>query len=128
MKDKPKTISIDGTEYVQAQQQVRESLDGYRYVIVRSKDSGCWAGWEDMEEAEEYRNFNRAKLINARRLWYWEGAATLSQLAEEGVKKPEGCKFPCEVAVVEVLGVCEVIYASPAARLSIAGVKVWEAR
>jgi len=125
MKDKPNTISIDGTEYVRKDTQQAAYEDGHRYVIVRSKDSGCWAGWETAVEHDRF--LGQTRLSKARRLWYWDGAATLSQLAMEGVKKPENCKFPCEVDTVEVLGVCEIIYATEAARLSIAGVKVWEA-
>jgi len=39
----------------------------------------------------------KVELVNARRLWYWSGAASLSQMALEGVKNPDTCKFPAAV-------------------------------
>ena len=55
------------------------------------------------------RRGSEADLVNARRLWYWEGAASLSQLATEGVKAPENCKFTVTVPEMTVLGVIEII-------------------
>jgi hypothetical protein len=63
---------------------------------------------------------------NARRLWYWDGASSLSQLAMEGVKKPENCKFPCEVARIELTEAIEIIDCTEEAKQSIAGVPVWK--
>ena len=63
---------------------------------------------------------------NARRLWYWDGAASLSQLAMEGTSKPENCKFPCEVDRVELLQAIEILGVTEKAKDSIKGVKVWE--
>jgi hypothetical protein len=62
---------------------------------------------------------------NARRIWYWQGAATLSQLALEGTKKPQGCKFPAPVSVT-LIGVIEIIPATEIAERSITQlVPVW---
>ena len=46
---------------------------------------------------------------NARRLWYWQGAASLSQLAIDGVTQPTKCKFPEAVDRVELLQVIEIL-------------------
>lgn len=43
--------------------------------IVRGKDSGVFFG----EIAE--RNGQEVLMKNVRRLWYWDGAASISQLA-----------------------------------------------
>lgn len=72
------------------------------------------------------RRGDEADLVNARRLWYWEGAASLSQLATEGVKAPENCKFTVTVPSMTVLGVIELIPCSEAAVLSIDGVPEWK--
>lgn len=64
--------------------------------------------------------------MNARRLWYWEGAASLSQLATEGVKAPENCKFTVTVPSMTVLGVIELIPCSKVAVQSIDGVPEWK--
>ena len=63
---------------------------------------------------------------NARRLWYWDGASSLSQLAMEGVKRPENCKFPCAVDKVTLMGVIEILDVTQAAKDSIDRVKVWQ--
>jgi hypothetical protein len=66
-------------------------------------------------------------LKNARRLWYWEGAASLSQLAMEGVKSPDSCKFPTEVNEVILYGAEEILKLTKAAVYSINSVKNWSA-
>jgi hypothetical protein len=92
-----------------------------RYVIVRTYSAGVFAG--DLVS----RKGKEAVLKNARRLWRWAGAASLSQLAMEGTKAPAECKFPCEVTRVELTDVIEVLDVTPAARKSISGVPVWSA-
>jgi hypothetical protein len=123
MKAEVKTITINGTEYVEkdaVQTQPAEKLDGMDYVIVRSYDAGCFAGY--LKEKKE----REVTLKKARRLWYWDGAASLSQLAMEGVSKPGNCKFPCEVDNIIINNVCEVINATEKAKKSIAGVTIWK--
>jgi len=119
---KPEKIKIDEVEYVRADSISEEAqkLDGMDYVIVRSYDAGCFAGYLKSKEKRI------VKLVNCRRLWYWDGAASLSQLAMEGVSKPDNCKFPCETQLHIIDNVCEVIKATEKARKSIAMVEVWK--
>jgi hypothetical protein len=91
-----------------------------RYVIVRTYSAGVFAGTLESREGKE------VVMSNARRLWYWDGASSLSQLAMEGVKKPENCKFPCEVARIELTEAIEIIDCTESARESIASVPVWK--
>lgn len=91
-----------------------------RYVIVRTYSAGVFAG------ELESRNGKEVVLRNARRIWYWTGAATLSQLAMEGTKSPETCKFPCEVDRVELLEAIEILDVTEKAKESIKGVPVWK--
>ena len=67
-----------------------------------------------------------ADLEDARRLWYWDGAASLSQLAMEGVKRPGNCKFTVTVPAMTVLDVIEVIPCTEAAVANIESVPVWK--
>lgn len=92
-----------------------------KYVIVRTFSAGVFAGTLESRKGQE------VVLTGARRLWYWKGAASLSQLAQEGVSAPTECKFPCEVARVELLQAVEILDVSEAARKSIASVPVWKA-
>lgn len=89
------------------------------YVIVRTYSAGVFAG------ELESRNGQEVVLRNARRLWYWDGAASLSQLAMEGTSNPKDCKFPCEVDRVELLEVIEILDTTERAKDSIKGVPVW---
>jgi len=89
------------------------------YIIVRTYSAGVFAG------TLESRNGKEVVLTNARRLWYWTGAASLSQLAMEGVSKPDGCKFPVEVESVTLLEAIELLSVTEKAKDSIASVKIW---
>lgn len=93
-----------------------------RYVIVRTYAMGVFAG-ELLPESSETLKV----LKNARRIWYWAGAASLSQLAVDGTSKPDECKFPVEVARVELTSPqgFEVLDVTEKARVSIAAVPVW---
>lgn len=75
----------------------------------------------------EYDDQTRtATLKDCRRLWYWSGAASLSQLAVEGVKNPDACKFTIIVPEMQVMEVIEIIPASEAAIKNIERVVTWK--
>ena len=57
---------------------------------------------------------------------FWSGAASLSQLAVDGTSKPKACKFPVPIPLHEILGVIEIIDATPKGRASIEQVPVWK--
>ena len=92
-----------------------------KYVIVRANSAGVFAGTLVSRRRQE------VVLINARRIWYWAGAATLSQLAGDGTSNPNACKFPCEVPRVELLEAIEILDVTAAAQKSIKAVPVWSA-
>ena len=100
--------------------ELAEELDGMKYVIVRTYSAGVFAGYLERRIGKE------VVMRQARRLWYWEGAATLSQLAEEGVKKVSECKFPQEVDRVVLLEVIEILDVTKEAQESINSVVVWK--
>lgn len=114
------TITVNGkTYYASKPNEAAESFDGMKYVIVRAASAGVFAGYLASREGTE------AVVKRARRLWYWSGAASLSQLAMEGTKKPNDCKFPCEVSEILVTGVIEILDVTAKAKASIESVKVW---
>jgi hypothetical protein len=99
---------------------VNDGLTG-KYCMVRTYSAGVFAGtigWRDGKEIS---------LMNARRIWYWDGAATLSELATRGTSKPTKCKFPAEVAEMLLTEVIEIIPITDAARKSIQEVPIWTA-
>lgn len=109
-----KEIIIDGVTYVP------KAPEG-DYYIVRTESAGVFAGYI----AEH--NGTMVKMTTARRLWFWKGAASLSQLSVDGVSYPEECKFPCAVSEVLLYGVIEILPCSDKAKQSIAEVPVWTA-
>ena len=63
---------------------------------------------------------------DARRIWYWDGAASLSQLANTGTSKPRNCKFPAPVDRVELLQAIEILSVTEVAEKSIKEVPEWK--
>lgn len=91
-----------------------------KYVIVRGENSGVFAG--DLKE----RNSREITLTNARRLWYWDGAASLNQLANDGVKKGYNCKFTQPVKEILILDAIEIIPCTKKAKKNIKEVDIWQ--
>jgi len=117
---------IDGVIYVPKGSGVtgKVNTEGLQYCIVRSYGAGVFAGFVEQKTAEA--NGMNVRVLNARRIWKWDGASSLSQLAMEGVKKPENCKFPCEVSLIDLFNVVEIIPATEISFNSIKSVVVWE--
>lgn len=91
-----------------------------KYVIVRTYSAGVFAGYLVSRKGQE------VVLKNARRLWYWKGAASLSQLAIDGTSCVSECKFPAEVSQVELLQAIEILSVTDKAKASIASVPTWK--
>jgi hypothetical protein len=114
-------IEINGVIYTpKDQNKIADKIDGMPYVIVRTYSAGVFAGYLEKREGQE------GILKQARRIWYWDGAASLSQLAMEGTSKPQNCKFPCAVDRIELTNIIEVIYCTEKAQKNIAEVKIWK--
>lgn len=90
------------------------------YYIVRCDRAGVFFGHIARRDGRE------VTITDVRRLWYWTGAATLSQLAQEGVKNPGACKFTMTIPEITVLDAIELIPCSDAAVASIAKVSEWK--
>ena len=91
------------------------------YVMVRTQSAGVFAGYLEDQKGKQ------VTLTKVRRIWYWEGAASLSQLAVDGTSKPEACKFPVEVPRLKLTEAIEILDVTEKAKASIAAVKIWEA-
>ena len=91
-----------------------------KVCVVRTYSAGVFLGEVVRREGKEVH------LKNARRIWYWDGAASLSQLATDGTSKPKSCKFPAAVPDVLLTEAIEFIPASEAAIASIAAVPAWK--
>lgn len=79
-----------------------------QYVVVRTYSAGVHVG-ELVERKEK-----EAVLANARRIWRWDGANTLHEVANHGVAKTSKVSEPVEsITLTEVI---EVISATAEAR------------
>lgn len=90
-------------------------------VIIRADRAGVFFG--TLKE----KNGTEVILTDCRRLWYWDGAASISQLAVDGTSKPNNCKFTVTVGEITIIGVIEIIPCTDKAIKSIEGVKEWKA-
>lgn len=90
------------------------------YVVVRTYSAGVFAGTLESRKGKE------GILSNARRIWYWAGAASLSQLAMEGVKDPNNCKFAVPVGKIELTEIIEVLHTTKEAQAIIEEVPLWK--
>jgi hypothetical protein len=89
------------------------------YVMIRTYSAGVFAGYLKSRKGKE------VELTEARRIWYWDGAASLSQLAQSGTSKPQNCKFPEPVDSIILTEAIEIIPISVIAKKSIDGVAIW---
>lgn len=89
-------------------------------VIIRADRAGVFFGTLKEKDGGE------VTLTNARRLWYWDGAASISQLAKDGTTAPNNCKFTVTVEEITILGVIEIIPCTDKAIKSIEGVPEWK--
>ncbi len=112
-----KEITIDGVVYVP-----KAGAGEGAYVIARTYSAGVFAGYVVRRDGKEI------ELRDARRLWRWSGAASLSELSQKGVKNPNECKFPCTVPTVVLTELVELLPVSTAAKKSIEEVPVWSAQ
>lgn len=112
-------ITINDVVYVpKGEAQQATTLDDY--CIVRTYSAGVFAG--NLVK----RNGKEGVVKNARRLWFWKGAASLSQMAVEGVRCPGECKFAMEVPEVQLTEIIEVLPCTKAAFENIKAVPIWK--
>jgi hypothetical protein len=115
-------IVIDGTTYVPKGSEIQKmspTVKGLTYCIVRTYSAGVFAGMFDRRTKGQ-----EGTVYNARRLWYWKGATSLSEMSLDGVMNPNECKFakPVEVDLKQII---EVLPCTDKAKASITGVKEW---
>ena len=90
-----------------------------QYYIIRADRAGVFFG------QIESRNGDEVTMKNVRRIWYWDGANSISQLAVDGTAKPNRCKFTVTVEQMTILGVIEIIPCTDKATKSIMAVREW---
>lgn len=90
------------------------------YYIVRTNRAGVFFG-----KIKE-RNSEEVTMTDVRKLWYWDGACAVEQLALDGTKKPNECKFTVFVPEMIVLDPIQIIPCTEKAKNSLLEVEVWK--
>lgn len=98
---------------------MKENLKG-KYVIIRGDRSGVFFGVLKNQKGQE------VELKECRRLWYWDGACSISELALNGTAKPNNCKFTVTIDEIIVTDAIEIIPCTDKSIESIKGVKEWK--
>ncbi len=119
-------VEVNGVKYVRkgSEYQKAKSVDGMKYCIIRSYGAGVFAGYVKEQKADI--NGVNVTLINSRRIWYWSGACSLSQIAVEGSKTINDCKIAMVVPEQFVANVIEIIPISEKAKNNIQGASIWK--
>lgn len=122
MKITAEELIVNGVTYVPKSQAqaAAPAVDGLPLVVIRAARSGVHYGYLKSRTGQE------VELVNARRVWYWAGACSLSQLAKDGTAQPKECRITVPVAAITVLEVIEIIPVTSEAQKSIDGVSVWK--
>lgn len=115
-------VEVNGVKYVRKGSECSAPQTLKDAVLVRCESAGVFYGTMVAHDLPS----GTAKLTNARRVWYWSGAASLSQLAVDGTAKPKDCKFPVAVPEITVAKVIEVIPMTQKALDSLNQVAIWK--
>lgn len=116
-----KSIVIDGVEFV-PKQQMAES-EGRTFVVVRTYSAGVHVGYLDFQNPE---NPKEVRLNNSRRIHFWKGAASLSQMAMEGISNAAESRVAMTLPSITLTEAIEVIPCTEAARTNLEGQPVWK--
>lgn len=117
---KREAIEIDGVKYAPVIEQ--DKKDDTVFTLVRTYSAGVHAGYLELAD----KNGKECTLREAVRIWYWDGAASLSQLAMEGVTKPENCKFAMPVDEITLTEAIEYIPCRKVAADQIKELATWK--
>ena len=90
-------------------------------VIIRADRAGVFFGTLTEKDGDE------VLLTNARKLYYWNGAAAIEEIANIGTKKPKDCKFTVVVKSITIMQVIQILPCTGEAIKVIENVPEWRA-
>jgi hypothetical protein len=93
-----------------------------RICIIRSYESGVHFG--EVAEMRDTIHGLSVTLKNSRRVHYWEGAASLSQMAIDGIRSG---RIAMMLPEIQVENVCEIIPMTDAAIKNMSNQPIWKA-
>jgi len=120
----PETMMIDDVKYVREDSinnKQAPEVDGMKYCVVRTYSAGVHIGYVSEFGVKHPQN---ATLVNSRRLHYWSGAASLSQVAIDGVD--DSSRIAIVLPEIELTDVIEIIPCSEKAAEFFKSAKEWK--
>lgn len=124
MKTKVEKLVVEGVTYVPENEVKLASIDGKKAVLIRTYSAGVHYGY--LENKTYEAGICIVTLSNTRRVWYWDGACSLSELALRGTSKPSNCKISVVLPEIELQNVIEIIPITEEALINLNNVYVWE--
>jgi hypothetical protein len=115
-------LTIEGVVYVPKEliNKLATSVDGLRMCMVRTYSAGIHFGYLKKQDGKQ------VELINSRRVWYWSGANSISQLAVEGSTKISECKIAMELPELILTEAIEIIPMTEKSIENLKSAKVWK--
>jgi len=117
-------IKVNGVDYIRKDMannlSMAQKIDGLKLVMIRTYSAGVHYGY-----LKEHKD-KQVTLLNAVRVWYWSGAASLSQLSMEGSSKPNECKLAMELPEIILTEAIEIIPISEKAFINLNSIKKWK--
>ena len=96
-------------------------MENNQFYIVRADRAGVFFG-----KIKE-RSHDEITMTNVRKIFYWDGACAVEELALNGTTKPGNCKITVEIPEMVIADPIQVIPCTEKATKSLSGVKVWKA-
>ena len=123
---KPDTMMIDDVKYVREDKAKEKApeLDGLDRCVIRTYSSGIFVGYVAEQKAE--LNGVNITLKQSKRIHYWDGACSLTQLAIDGTKAPANCRITEAIESQFIANVIEMLPMTKEASVIIDGVKPWK--
>lgn len=120
----PVNIRFNDADYVRADSVSQPATDGsgLPFVLIRTYSAGVHFGY--LKRKEYTQAGIVVELINARRIWSWQGANSLSQIANDGLKPSSGTKIAMPITI-ELVAI-EIIPILDKARIALESVPQWK--
>lgn len=90
------------------------------YFIVRADKAGVFFG--KIKEVKA----NSVVMTDVQKIWYWQGACAVEQLAVDGTTTPKYCKLTVVVPSQEIMNQIQILPCSQKAVESLKLVPIWK--
>lgn len=114
-------ITIDGVQYAPVN---AKSNEGHEWVLIRSYASGVHFGI--LSEKRDAPQGLEVTLLQSRRIHKWVGAASLSQLAVDGIGNAAESRVSVELPSITISNVIEIIPLSTKSLDNLKNSPIWK--